>query len=77
LIKELENSEKWTFTILGADFDITAVSSDMNFRSSASINYSKSDFKHMEEDIEDSLRYYADRKSKGIIDKEFFKRKKR
>ena len=77
MIKELEATDKWTFTILGADFDITSVSSDMNFRSTASINYSKSDFKHMEEDIEDSLRNYADRKSKGFIDKEFFKRKKR
>ena len=77
VIKDLEATEKWSFNILGADFDITSLSSDMNFRSSASMNYSKSDFKYMEEDIEDSLRYYADRKSKGFIDKEFFKRKNR
>jgi uncharacterized protein YegL len=75
MIRELEASENWTFTILGADFDITAVSQDLNFRNRSSFNYSKSDFKKMEEDIEDSMRHYASLKSKGESTKDYFRKK--
>ena len=77
MIKTLEETGKWTFTILGADFDITAVSSHMNFRSSASLNYDKAYFCEMTEDIEESIRYYAKEKSKGHISKDFFQKKER
>ena len=73
LIKELEATEKWSFSILGADFDITSVSSKLNFQASASRQYSKSNFFDIEEDMEESIRSYADQKSKGNIDKDFLK----
>jgi uncharacterized protein YegL len=75
MIRELEASENWTFTILGADFDITAVSKDLNFRDRTSFNYSKQDFKKMEEDIEDSIRHYAMLKSRGESTKEYYRKK--
>ena len=72
LIKKLEDSNNWNFNILGADFDITSVASLMNFREKSSLNYSKSDFKKMEDDIGMSIRNYAFMKSKGIVLKDFF-----
>lgn len=77
IIKELEDSEKWTFTILGADFDITSVSARMNFREKAAVNYSKAEFMEMSEDIESSMRHYTAMKDKGTITKDFFKKKDR
>ena len=75
LIKDLEKTEKWSFTILGADFDITSVSSKLNFQASSSRQYSKISFCEIEDDVEESIRSYADKKSKGIIDKDFIKSK--
>ncbi|MEY4603776.1 MAG: hypothetical protein RIT43_1068 [Bacteroidota bacterium] len=75
MIRELEAKENWTFTILGADFDITTVSVDLNFRTQSSFNYSKQDFKYMAEDIEDSMRNYASLKSSGESTKDYFKKK--
>lgn len=75
LIKELEKTEKWSFTILGADFEITSVSSKLNFQVSSSREYSKISFCEIEDDVEESIRSYADKKSKGIIDKDFIKSK--
>lgn len=73
MMAELDKTDKWSFTILGADFDITSISSSMRFNSSR--NYSKSQFSGMSGDIDDSIRDYAESKSKGFINKEFFKRK--
>tara|TARA_B100000795_G_C22779518_1_gene431596 strand:+ start:1072 stop:1728 length:657 start_codon:yes stop_codon:yes gene_type:complete len=74
MITELQVADNWTFTILGADFDITQVSDGINFRRQSAFNYSKRDFKNMTDDMDRSLRGYANSKSKGIIDKDFFKR---
>ncbi|MFN6014726.1 MAG: vWA domain-containing protein [Flavobacteriales bacterium] len=73
-IDELQATDGWTFTILGADFDITQVSDGMNLNRQHAFNYSKADFKAMSDDMETSLRSYADSKSKGFIDKHFFKK---
>lgn len=73
MITELSATEKWTFTVLGADFDISTISSSMKF--SSSYNYKKSGFSGLSEDINESLRNYASSKSKGVIEKEFLKRK--
>ena len=74
IITELQVADNWTFTILGADFDITQVSDGINFRRQSAFNYAKRDFKSMTDDMDKSLRGYANSKSKGIIDKDFFKK---
>ena len=75
IIKELEASENWSFTILGADFDITKVSADLNFSPKSSLNYEKANFRSMAMDMEDSIREYAELKKTGIISKDFFRKK--
>lgn len=62
-IKELEKTEKWLFTILGADFDITNVSSQLSFGNSA--NYSKTNFAAMSMDMSSSIASYENSKSRG------------
>ena len=74
-IKELEASDNWSFTMLGADFDITNVSADLNFRPQSSLNYEKANFRSMAMDMEDSIREYAELKKTGIISKDFFRKK--
>ncbi|MFN5912360.1 MAG: vWA domain-containing protein [Bacteroidota bacterium] len=74
MIDELQATDGWTFTILGADFDITQVSDGMNLERKYTFNYSKSDFQGISDDMENSLRSYADSKSKGFIDKNYFKK---
>jgi len=75
MIDELQATDGWVFTILGADFDITQVSKEMNLGRSA-FNYAKSDFKNLSDDMDSSLRAYAHSKSSGIIDKDYFKKGK-
>lgn len=75
IIKELEASDNWSFTILGADFDITKVSADLNFSPQSSLNYEKANFRSMAMDMEDSIREYAELKKTGIISKDFFRKK--
>jgi hypothetical protein len=72
MIDELQATDCWTFTILGADFDITSVSEGMKIGKQSAFNYSKSNFHNMSADVEKSLKSYAASKSKGIIDKSFF-----
>ena len=73
LIKELELTEKWSFNMLGADFNVDYSTSTLNFQARSVGNYSKDRFHHMRDDIDHSMRRYADSKSKGIIDKSFLK----
>lgn len=47
MIDELQATDGWTFTILGADFDITQVSDGINLNRQSTFNYSKADFKGM------------------------------
>jgi hypothetical protein len=75
MIDNLERTEKWSFTILGADFDITSVSSKLNFQAASSKQYSKASYFEIEDDLVESIKSYASKKSKGIIDKEFLKSK--
>lgn len=69
-IKSLEGTEKWLFTILGADFDITDVSSSLNIRDA--YNYQKTNFMEMSRDLNDSLFSYEECKSAGFMKGNFF-----
>lgn len=69
-IKALETTEKWLFTILGADFDITDVSSSLHIQNA--YNYQKSNFMGMSRDLRDSLSSYEESKSMGFMKTSFF-----
>jgi uncharacterized protein YegL len=76
-IKELEQTGKWTFTMLGADFNVSRYSSSLNFKHDATRTYDKSDLPFMEEDLSASLHRYAHLKSKGIVDNTFLRESSR
>lgn len=74
LIRELESTEKWTFTFLGLDFDIHDIAQVLNISNQSAHNYSKADFKNVGDDVENALRRYAKSKSSGFIDKNYFRK---
>lgn len=72
LIKQLDESGKWTFSYLGADFDAIHTSQMLNIRRENVINFDKSDYMHMMSDVSDSIRNYASEKSSGNLKRDIF-----
>jgi hypothetical protein len=66
MISELENTNKWTFTYLGATFDSIDIATDLNIKQQNSTMFSK---KYMKEQIWDNLGdsfdHYLAKKQKG------------
>jgi uncharacterized protein YegL len=65
MIKELDETEKWTFSFLGADLDAIHTSQMLNIRRENVISFSKSDYSGMMEDVSDSIRCYSKSKAEG------------
>ena len=65
MIKELDETEKWTFSFLGADLDAIHTSQMLNIRRENVISFSKSDYSGMMDDVSDSIRCYASSKAEG------------
>ena len=65
MIKELDETEKWTFSFLGADLDAIHTSQMLNIRRENVISFSKSDYSGMMEDVSDSIRFYENSKAEG------------
>jgi hypothetical protein len=72
LIKELDETEKWTFSFLGADFDAIHTSHMLNIRQENVMNFSKSGYASFMGDVSDSIRTYAEEKSKGNQKRDIF-----
>jgi hypothetical protein len=72
MIKELDETGKWTFSFLGADFDAIHTSHMLNIRKENVINFSKSSYSGMMEDVSLSIRSYAEEKTKGNLKKDIF-----
>ncbi len=72
MIKELDETGKWTFSFLGADFDAIHTSHMLNIRKENVINFSKSSYNGMMEDVSLSIRSYAEEKTKGNLKKDIF-----
>ena len=72
LIKELDETEKWTFSFLGADFDAIHTSHMLNIRQENVMNFSKSGYDSFMGDVSDSIRHYAEEKSKGNQKRDIF-----
>jgi len=70
-IKDLEETEKWTFTFLGADIDAIHTSKMLNIREENVVSFNKSDMGDMMNDISDGMRYYSRSKSEGKTKKDF------
>ena len=80
LIKTLEDTDKWTFSFLGADFDAIHTSKMLNIRRENAMSYSKSSYSEMMYDLSDSIKAYSNSKSEGKLKKDLldiFKNKDR
>jgi hypothetical protein len=72
LIKQLDETGKWTFSFLGADFDAIHTSQMLNIRRENVMNFSKSEYSGMMDDVSDSIRTYAQEKSVGNLKRDIF-----
>ena len=71
MIKNLEQTEKWSFSFLGADIDAIHTSRMLNIRRENVISFNKSDMNTMWNDISYSMRDYSTHKSMGQTKKDF------
>ena len=72
LIKNLDDTQKWTFSFLGADFDAIHTSHMLNIRKENVMNFSKSNYTGMMDDVSSSIRSYAESKSSGNMKHNLF-----
>lgn len=70
-ITELEATEKWSFTFLGADIDAMHTSKMLNIRSENVVSFNKSEMNNMMVDVSEAMRQYSYSKSKGVTKKDF------
>ena len=70
-IKHLEQTEKWTFTFLGADIDAIHTSKMLNIRKENVVSFNKSDMGEMMDDISRGMREYSQSKFLGKTKTEF------
>jgi uncharacterized protein YegL len=71
-IKSLEETEKWTFTFLGADFDAIETSRMLNIKSENVMNFDKSNYSGAIDEINEQMKMYSDFKEKGHVKHNFF-----
>ena len=72
MIKELDESGKWTFSFLGADLDAVRASSNFNIRKENVISFSKRKFSAMMDQTNESIIQYEKRKAAGKRSSIFF-----
>tara|TARA_B100001287_G_scaffold211448_1_gene180287 strand:- start:1692 stop:2351 length:660 start_codon:yes stop_codon:yes gene_type:complete len=63
----LDETGKWTFSYLGADFDAIHTSKMMNIRKENVMNFRKKQYGSMMHDLSDSIGVYAEEKQKGNL----------
>ena len=71
MIKELEATDKWTFTFLGADIDAMHTSKMLNIRSENVMSFNKGDMNQMMDEVSEGMRRYSYSKSNGVTKKDF------
>lgn len=67
----LQATDLWSFSFLGADFDITSTASSFNAGAHSAMNFQKGNMKMAFTALEDKFMEYADMKKAGNIKKEF------
>ena len=71
MIATLEQTEKWTFTFLGADIDAIHTSKMLNIRKENVVSFSKGDMHEMMDDLGKGMRHYSTVKESGSVKKDF------
>ena len=72
LIKNLDDTGKWTFSFLGADFDAIHTSRMLNIKRENVMNMNKEDYQHVSQKVSQSMSYYAKEKRSGKFVKNLF-----
>ena len=73
MVKELEATEKWNFTFMGADLDAMSVSQNMGFNKDSYLSFSKDKYAEVNNSYFDAAaRDYAEKKSSGTSSNGFF-----
>jgi hypothetical protein len=70
-IKSLEETDKWTFTFLGADIDALHTSKMLNIREENVVSFNKSEMYNMMYEVSNGMRDYSQKKSVGETKKDF------
>ena len=70
MIKELEATDKWTFTFLGADIDAMHTSKMLNIRSENVMSFNKGDMNQIMDEVSEGMRRYSYSKSNGDTKKD-------
>ena len=73
MIRELEATENWTFSFMGATHDALEVANDMNIRSQNALKLDKQDIKASMQRVSREMATYAEEKSLGNKIKDFFR----
>jgi hypothetical protein len=76
LIKQLEQTGKWTFSYLGATIDAVEIARGMNIRAENSLSFHKDNISEIYCEISESINRKEELRSKGITSNEFLKRRK-
>jgi len=74
-IADLESTNKWTFTFIGADFDAIHTSKMLNIKAENTMNIDKASYGCMADEINENMHSYSSSKEKGIIKNIFFSKK--
>ena len=72
MIKELDATERWTFSFLGADLDAIHTSRMLNIRNENVMSFSKENYAGMMDNVSDSMREYSVNKASGTTKKDIF-----
>jgi hypothetical protein len=67
----LQASDLWSFSYLGADFDITATAEEFNAGANSTMNFSKANMRMAFMELESKMDQYVSEKKSGNIKKEF------
>ena len=72
MIKELDATERWTFSFLGADLDAIHTSRMLNIRNENVMSFSKENYTGMMDNVSDSILEYSKAKASGTTKKNIF-----
>ena len=70
-IAQLESTDKWSFTFLGADIDAIHTSKMLNIRQENVISFNKSDMNSMMDELSQGMHLYSKSKDSGVTKKDF------
>jgi len=70
LIREKDFSDQWSFSFIGADIDAVYAARDLSIRKENIISFSKNNMSSTIDNVNESMRDYAHKKSQGITKKD-------